>query len=268
MELAYSELFFDHSIDALYCVGTGTGTVRMTISHETGGQRHQKNWAPFLLPQPAPRPPLELFVYSISPLHRVVFANESQRASEGPSHAAKAMVHTLCLTTSAPPSQNSPPPLWAYGEPRGGTPAILVSTPHGPKYLTVFHSQCHCMIHWVLTYFMGAYLFDATPPFRLSHISPEPLVPQALYDERQGGWAFKAIDFIVFPTGIVERQGVLFLTLGRNDNSGWIVSLNASALVNSLVPVPEVSEAEGGSTLENHFHTYFPSYSNHRSDPD
>lgn len=55
-------------------------------------------------------------------------------------------------------------------------------------------------------------------------------------DERNG-WAFKTIDYIVFPTGVVDMGESLLLTVGRNDNSGWAVVINTAKLVDSLVPV-------------------------------
>jgi hypothetical protein len=45
---------------------------------------------------------------------------------------------------------------WKWGEMRGGTPALLV----GDKYLSFFHSSGRLWHRHVITYVMGAYLFD------------------------------------------------------------------------------------------------------------
>ena len=48
----------------------------------------------------------------------------------------------------------------------------------------------------------------------------------------------------------MERDDTLFVTMGRNDNSGYIVSFNTSALVASLSPVKS-------KTIENKFDSIF-----------
>ena len=59
-----------------------------------------------------------------------------------------------------------------------------------------------------------------------------------MYDENNG-WAFKAIDYIVFPIGLMRLQNTdsLLVTLGRNDKSGWLLELNLTGLVETLEPV-------------------------------
>lgn len=83
---------------------------------------------------------------------------------------------------------------------------------------------------------MGAYLFDTAPPFEITHFSTEPIVAQDHYDERNG-WAFKAIDYIVFPCGVEVVGDMLIISLGRNDHEGWMLFLNMTGLVDSLEPV-------------------------------
>lgn len=92
-------------------------------------------------------------------------------------------------------------------------------------------------IHRCATYFMGAYLFNPEPPFAITHISNEPLVPHRFYDETLDGWAFRSIDYIVFPMNIIAVDDLLFLSVGRNDRSGFLVKLNITGLVDSLLPV-------------------------------
>ena len=45
------------------------------------------------------------------------------------------------------------------------------------------------------------YSSDIYPPFGISHILKVPIYPKDLYDETQGGWAYKAVDYIVYPLG-------------------------------------------------------------------
>ena len=125
---------------------------------------------------------------------------------------------------------------------------MLVETKHGPRYLTFFHSQCKCSIGYILTYYFGAYLFEAEPPFAITHWTPHPIIPKPLYDENNG-WAFKAIDYIVFPIGLLVRNGTAFVSMGRNDNSGWAVVMNTAALVDDLLPVKS-------SVVVNKFHKH------------
>ena len=51
------------------------------------------------------------------------------------------------------------------------------------------------------------------------------------------GWAFKAIDYILFPTGLLQRNGSLFVTMGRNDNQGWALVVDTAGFVASMKPV-------------------------------
>jgi hypothetical protein len=67
---------------------------------------------------------------------------------------------------------------WKYGEARGGTPSLLIDTPYGPRYVAFFHSQCKCALPSILTYYFGAYLFNAEPPFEITHMTPEPIIPE------------------------------------------------------------------------------------------
>jgi len=127
--------------------------------------------------------------------------------------------------------------VWMHGVPRGGTPCELVRTRHGPKYLSFFHSHGRFNHPAILTWYMGAYLFEAEPPFAVEYMSNEPLYPKALYDETEGGWAYKAVDYIVYPLGFIVRNGTVYLSVGKNDNSGWIIALDMETLVDNMVSV-------------------------------
>eukprot|EP01036_Dinobryon_divergens_P022657 gene22658-30937_t len=217
----FGDLSYNSSLDCIYILLPAT---RMSIDHEVG-VRHQKNWSPFIFEINDDHRE-NLFIYGVHP-HRIVFVNESLDVGVN-------KVHTVATTEFK--HQDESLPIWSYGEPRGGTPAVLIDTKYGPRYLTFFHSQCKCSIGYILTYYFGAYLFDPTPPFAISHWTPNPIIPKPLYDENNG-WAFKAIDYIVFPIGLLVKGETCYVSMGRNDNSGWMVKMNVSGLVDSMVAV-------------------------------
>jgi predicted GH43/DUF377 family glycosyl hydrolase len=120
---------------------------------------------------------------------------------------------------------------WKYGELRGGTPAQLVDG----KYLAFFHSA-----YWTASdssagmemwhYFMGAYLFDAAPPFPITHASPAPIKHESFY-------TFSPFNKrVVFPGGFAVVGDSIYLAYGKDDSEVWIATLNKKALMESLIP--------------------------------
>lgn len=222
---------------------------RLSTEHEMG-RRHEKNWAAWTYhnsshPQLASE--ILLFSHSINP-HRIVHGNETFDTSPTGStfHFDRTRrVHTVAVT------EMINPPYWPYGPLHGGTNAILIDTAEGPKYLSVFHSQTKYMASWCLTYFMGAYIFNPRPPFEITHISSVPIIPKKLYKISTSSWAFKAIDYILFPMSIqsLDRETIL-VSMGRNDREGWTMTLNVTSLVQSLTPV-------NTRVLSNRFYEHF-----------
>lgn len=104
-------------------------------------------------------------------------------------------------------------PLWVHGEPRGGTPPVLVDG----EYWTFFHSS----VPWTKTkrrYNMGAYAFEANPPFRITKMTSLPL----LSGSRRDPWG-EGKPLVVFPCGALMRDGEWLVTLGVNDLAcAWI----------------------------------------------
>jgi hypothetical protein len=99
------------------------------------------------------------------------------------------------------------------------------------------------------------------PPFAITHMSPEPIVHPTMVNETLG-WAYKVVDYIVFPMGFtVDDRCVHFLILmctgslvsavpfytaharfihlsyGKNDKSPWCLKLDREGLIASLKPV-------------------------------
>lgn len=127
---------------------------------------------------------------------------------------------------------------WDWGTLRGGTPAFLMEN---GKYLGFFHSAIkmetinsnrRMMNH----YFMGAYMFDSTPPFQITHISPEPIVGPGFYT----GQAYKpywgSIQ-CVFPTGMLMDGENIWVSYGRQDHELWVAKIDKRLLLESLSPV-------------------------------
>ena len=107
---------------------------------------------------------------------------------------------TVALTT------NTIGNVWRYGNPRGGTGAVIVETPlSGKKFLTFFHSSKERGVR-LKTYYWGAYLFDTDPPFAITHFSSEPISIRQLYDPAVS-WVHRSLDYSVFPMRFIVRRG-------------------------------------------------------------
>jgi len=103
---------------------------------------------------------------------------------------------------------------WNYGLPlRGGTPPTRV----GDEYVAFFHTA----LVWQKPkrrYYMGAYTFDAEPPFTLRRMTLEPLLAGSDQDFRALGGPL-----VIFPNGAILRDGTWLVTFGVNDEAcGWI----------------------------------------------
>lgn len=128
--------------------------------------------------------------------------------------------------------------IWRWGEIRGGSPARLIDTPYGQRYLTFFHSSNQTIfnnnLQWIgKTYYMGAYLFDAHPPFGITHISKVPIIPGDLYHKNRI-FAFPKCDVIVFPTGYFIRNDTIFVSTGYQDTMAYIIAINQTSLLHGL----------------------------------
>jgi len=106
-------------------------------------------------------------------------------------------------------------PEWNFGEPRGGTPPVLI----GDEYWTFFHSS----LPWkgmgkLRHYHMGAYAFESKPPFRIMRMTSKPI----LSGSKRDPWA-DGKPLVVFPCGALLKDGRWTVSLGVNDLcSAWI----------------------------------------------
>jgi predicted GH43/DUF377 family glycosyl hydrolase len=125
---------------------------------------------------------------------------------------------------------------WNWGTLRGGTPALR----YGNQYLAFFHStinisSIHSHGKVMPHYFMGAYLFESEPPFKICAISPRPIIGKNFYEGRiYRTWRpIRAI----FPAGFIYDDDYIWVVYGRQDHEMWVIKLDKVALLNSLVPV-------------------------------
>ena len=125
---------------------------------------------------------------------------------------------------------------WKWGEIYGGTPALKVDD----NYLGFFHSSIDIstvqsqeeeMAH----YFMGAYLFSASSPFKVTHISPEPIIAKNFYCKHN--YKLHKRLRVIFPAGFVFDEDHIWIFYGRHDNEVWFVKLDKIGLYNSLTPI-------------------------------
>lgn len=172
-------------------------------------RKFEKNWVPFDYQG------LILLSYSINP-HKIFLPIQGENR---------------CVTIADNDEQDT----WDWGILRGGTPALLVDG----QYLAFFHSSTllatvqsggEPMMHYV----MGAYLFEAAPPFAIQKISPKPIISKTFYNG-PAHQTWKPLR-VVFPCGFIQNQKYLWVSYGRQDHESWIVKLDKAALLKSLIP--------------------------------
>jgi len=178
----------------------------------------EKNWIPFEYAEPGEpsklyieyeRMPRDIFCVPDPRVNQIEPIVQSQTRSINSYHWAK-----------------------AWGKTRGGTPARKV----GDEYLAFFHSSFRDddEISW---YVMGAYTFEAKPPFRITSISQYPILFKGMYDSPPLNTANPALRCI-FPAGFAleNREGreLIHVACGENDSAVKIVTIDKEALLKSL----------------------------------
>lgn len=127
---------------------------------------------------------------------------------------------------------------WDWGILRGGTPALR----DGEEYLAFFHSSktvptVQSEGKNIQHYVMGAYTFQGHPPFKLTRISPVPIIAHTFYKEPYYK-TWKPLR-VVFPSGFVFDDKHIWVSYGRQDHEVCIIKLDKEALYKSLVPVEQ-----------------------------
>lgn len=125
---------------------------------------------------------------------------------------------------------NIPGPSWPYGEIRGGTLPIK----YEGKWLRFFHSTLWndlSLPPW--RYYLGAYLTDTAPPFKVVRVSRRPIVYASEIDdytvaERAANpfWKTK----IVFEGGAVARKDYWLVSVGINDSACLLLKVRPKDL--------------------------------------
>jgi predicted GH43/DUF377 family glycosyl hydrolase len=173
--------------------------------------RREKNWMPFDYQG------LLFLVYSVFP-HKIFYPLPETETCE-----------TVATTF---PQRN-----WKWGEVRGGTPAISI----GDQYLAFFHSSMEMKSvqseeQKTLHYFMGAYTFEKDPPFRVTGMSPHPIISKGFYSGNRYVPYWKPVQ-VIFPCGLIADGPYLWVSYGRQDHEIWIAKVDLAKLLNSLTVV-------------------------------
>ena len=114
---------------------------------------------------------------------------------------------------------------------RGGTPAIRVS---GNRYLSFFHAVRE--IWGMNTYFIGAFTFSGSRPFRLLEMSRYPIQQYFFYD---GKWLNKYVSYVLFPISVMydkKDRSYIWLSFGHQDGKTYIQKFRLDQILDSLEP--------------------------------
>jgi predicted GH43/DUF377 family glycosyl hydrolase len=173
-------------------------------------RKTEKNWTPF-----SHQGKIH-FLYTINPQKILTLPNPRE--------------NLLLSSPNALPSELDWSDKW--GALRGGTPAQLVDG----EYLAFFHSsfEDYRGITW---YVMGAYTFAAYSPFKITRISPYPILFEGIYDTPHQVIANPKVRSI-YPAGFTcerrEDKELIHVSCGENDSGIKIVSMDKNALLLSL----------------------------------
>ncbi|MDB2614334.1 hypothetical protein N9Y92_04180, partial [Chlamydiales bacterium] len=176
--------------------------------------KFEKNWVPFDYKGNL------LLSYTLNP-HKV-FLPKPEESS--------------CETVSISEIQSD----WEWGVLRGGTPAVKIDN----DYLAFFHSSKIVsslqsekkMYH----YFMGAYLYESEPPFKIKKMSQNVIVGEHFYQPPYYK-TWKPLR-VVFPMGLVVKDSSIYLSYGRQDHEMWILKMDKKQLLNSLKNVQSLDK--------------------------
>jgi len=195
-----------------------TYRVNYTTMLDMNLKQVEKNWPPFAYSLNNEDPKL-FFEYQISP-RKIISLPDPQKND----------LKNIVLPRSS--AYLSLPWEKTWGTIRGGTPALKI----GDEYLSFFHSSFSEKggLYW---YVMGAYTFQAEPPFAVTSISSRPILFRGIFDTPITNTA----DFgkrVIFPSGfVIEKRGdreLIQLACGENDSGIKIVTLDKQVLLDGL----------------------------------
>jgi predicted GH43/DUF377 family glycosyl hydrolase len=88
-----------------------------------------------------------------------------------------------------------------------------------------YHNFFHSSLPWRFPkrqYFMGYYKFVSIPPFKIVHIDSEPILHGNEVDERI---LDEISPLVVFPCGVIEKDGKFIVSFGLNDEKTGIIKI-------------------------------------------
>ncbi len=179
----------------------------------------EKNWSPFVYAGEDQIPRLFL-EYRINPRKLLELPNPQINELKNVTVPAEAAYLTLSWTEK-------------WGQISGGTPAKNIDG----EYLGFFHSWFtdENRLTW---YVMGAYTFNANPPFNLTGISKYPILFKGIYETPFINTACTD-KRVIFPSGFVlEKQmdrDLIHLSCGENDCNVKIITLDKEQLLKSIL---------------------------------
>lgn len=181
----------------------------------------EKNWVPFTRKESSGEEKI-YFGYGINP-HKILGMQ---------SPTSNQMDHPIFPHTIA--FQKMPWNEKKWGALRGGTPARLING----QYLAFFHTLFFDSKRpW---YAMGAYTFEANPPYRVTAISAAPIIFKGIYDTPAINTAHSKKKAI-YPAGMAlgneNGKDVIYVSCGENDSSVKILTFDSESLLQSLTPV-------------------------------
>lgn len=174
----------------------------------------EKNWSPFVFNNHD-----VYLIQSINPLRIMGYIPNGPNADTG-----------AAIVASEAPLAFHP---FQYGHLRGGTNAIDI----GDRYLAIFHSTKVLPGNYLTTYFMGAFTFTKTQPWRLLSISPEPIMDDWMYQGPYAPFKNRKMDYVVFPNSLNRlNEHEILIGFGYQDNRGYAATVKLKALLESMVP--------------------------------
>ncbi len=188
-----------------------TRRLEYTTALHLGPVKTEKNWTPF-----SHQGEIH-FVYTISPQKIMTLPNPQK--------------NFMRLSPDSFQQELNWPSKW--GLLRGGTPAKLVDG----EYLAFFHSSFEDS-KGIIWYIMGAYTFAPFSPFKITRISPIPLLFKGMYDTPHQMIANPKVRSI-YPVGFTceyrKDKELIHVSCGENDSGIKIISMDKNALLASLI---------------------------------
>ncbi|HRW58230.1 MAG TPA: hypothetical protein P5048_01270 [Chlamydiales bacterium] len=179
-----------------------------TIEYKTSFDLHlrpvEKNWVPFVAKNERSEKEIQL-AYSLVP-HKILSVTDPKSSDL-----------TQLFFKNNPSYRRF---FWDWGVVRGGTPAIMVDG----EYLSFFHSSFGKKRRW---YVMGAYTFEAKPPYRVTRVSKHPIFYKEIKNQR-----------IVFPSGFVQDridgEEVFHISYGEMDCRSKLVTIKKKDIFDAM----------------------------------